>query len=136
VEFYAQTVEARVKWREDLPNDRDQNAIRQFLPQPDDAGSEANTVVSLYLDYFEFLATGINAGIYDFETIAHLAGPRLVKAYRNYQPWIEARRELFEEDSLYGEWLQLVVRLEEAGPAGSQLGVSRYRDDSSRDSES
>lgn len=130
LEFYADTMHGRVSWRQNLPDDRDPVALAAFLPDPADLSDETNKLVSEYLNYFESLATGVNLGIYDLNTIDHLAGPRLIETYRNYLPWIEGRRTAFDQRVLYAEWEVLVdtlVRRRREHPVRGEAGdVERW----------
>lgn len=113
LEFYAGTMQGRVNWRQCLPDDRDGDAIAAFVQDPADLTHPTNKLVSEYLNYFESLATGVNLRIYDLDTIDHIAGPRLIATYRNYLPWIEGRRAVYNQRVLYSEWELLVATLVE-----------------------
>jgi len=113
LEFYAETMERRIEWREVLPNDRDAEAVAAFVPVPSDTADPANKLLGDYLNYYELIAIGVNLGILDFETIYRVAGTRLIAAFDNYRGWIEGRREYFGSPALFCELEVLTDQLRE-----------------------
>lgn len=119
LEFWTGTLEKRDQWRSVLPDDRSEKAIAAFLPDAGELTNDTNKTIAAYLNYFEAMATGIYLGIYDIETIDYLAGPRIIKLFDNYRPWIVARRSAFDEPTLFVEFellATIIRRRREAQP--------------------
>jgi hypothetical protein len=112
--FYMTTIEQRARLKETLPEDWDTERIREFigraLSEEDDAQLKC---ISDYLAYFEVLAVGVGADIYDIEVLHSIAQGRLRNIARNYRPYIKAMRERTGLPTLYLELEWLAERLAE-----------------------
>ncbi len=130
VNFYMTTIEQRARLKATLPEDWDADGIGEFikgaLSKDDDAHQKC---ISDYLAYFEVLAVGIGANIYDIEVLYTIAEGRLLNIYRNYQPYIQAMREKTGLATLYIELEWLAERLKEMGKTMPDYRVFAERGD-------
>lgn len=104
IEFYATTLEARERFKHELPEDRDAQAIRTLISTPDAHQGETFHVLREYLSLFELLATGVNSEVFDVNVMTDIAGGRLLAIRDNYWPWIEERKRITESPLLYSEF--------------------------------
>jgi Domain of unknown function (DUF4760) len=130
VNFYMTTIEQRARLKETLPEDWDADGIGGFiksaLSKDDDAQQKC---ISDYLAYFEVLAVGVGANIYDIEVLYTIAEGRLLNISRNYQPYIQAMREKTGLATLYIELEWLAERLTEMGKTMPDYRVFAERGD-------
>jgi hypothetical protein len=130
VNFYMTTIEQRARLKETLPEDWDTEGIADFIS---DAFSKDDDVklkiISDYLAYFEVLAVGIGADIYDIEVLYTIAEGRLLNISRNYRPYVKTMRERTGLATLYIEFEWLAGRLTEMGKAMPDYRVFADRGD-------
>ncbi len=114
VGFYMTTIVERARLKETLPEDWDTERIGQFISGAlSEDHDEQLKCISDYLAYFEVLAVGIGANIYDIEVLFTIAEGRLLNIARNYQPYIQTMRERTGLGTLYIEFEWLAGRLTE-----------------------
>lgn len=107
LEFFTETMDKRVEWRKTFPNEFDASAVAAFAPDPANDGDRLNVEVAEYLGHYEDLAAGVALGIFDIDTVDRLAGPRLIRAFRAWQPWINGLRVHLDRPTSYIEWESL-----------------------------
>ncbi len=61
-----------------------------------------------YLGYLEYLAAGVNMGIFDAEVVSRTIGGRIVRANAMFGEWIHAERERLDNPGVYIE-LELLI---------------------------
>ncbi len=96
-----------------MPEFHDQEAWREFAGRPNEKDLEANVLIGEWLDMIEDLASGVNLGVYDLQVVDRLIGNRVMRGWRNLEPWVEARREFKRQPTLYCEFEELAYRLYE-----------------------
>lgn len=118
------TIEQRARLKETLPEDWDTERIGEFISRAlsDDDDAQLKRI-SDYLAYFEVLAVGVGANIYDIEILYSIAEGRLRNIARNYQPYIRAMREKLDLATLYVELEWLAARLTDMHKATRDLGT-------------
>jgi hypothetical protein len=97
-----------------LPNDRDIEAVRAFCPAPDAVDDPRFQVIIAHLNYFENLAVGAEHDIYCPKVIDSLVGGRLVAAWVAYEPFIQGRRQLLGASSVWSGFETLAGQLRPA----------------------
>jgi hypothetical protein len=100
------TIERRERYKAILPSDRDKVAINAMIAEAV-ADPIKDHAIRDYMNYYEMVATGVNAGVLDIEVIARFAGNSLINAWNNYLPWIVRERQRYQTDSLSCEFEQL-----------------------------
>lgn len=114
--FMATSLEKRSEWRDKLPDDRDREGIAAFIADcmPTQGGKNAEKTkdISGYLAHHEDIATGVQLGVFDIDTVDLLMGPRLVSTFRNWEVWIKDYRIACDEHVLYIEWECVVEAIE------------------------
>lgn len=130
VNFYMTTIEQRARLKATLPEDWDADGIGDFIEGALSKGDDAQQkCISDYLAYFEVLAVGIGANIYDIEVLYTIAEGRLLNIFRNYQPYIQTMREKTGLATLYIELEWLAERLKEMGKTMPDYRVFAERGD-------
>lgn len=67
--------------------------------------------ISRYLGRLERLAVGINSGIYDFKTLDKMCGQYLIERYKQFENYINEKRESGVYPYCYKEFQKLVERI-------------------------
>jgi hypothetical protein len=130
IDFYMTTIEQRARLKETLPEDWDTERIETFINSAFSREHDAQLkCISDYLAYFEVLAVGIGANIYDLEVLFTIAEGRLLQVSRNYQPYVKAMREKTGLATLYIEFQWLAERLLEMREAMPDYRVFADRGD-------
>lgn len=108
IDFYRTTLDKRVSLRESLPDDRDAAGVADLVAEAIEKDeSDSAHAITDYLTYFEMLATGANAGVFDIDIVERLAGTRILAIVANYKSWIEFRRAKYSQPKLYQELVTL-----------------------------
>lgn len=79
----------------------------------ENVSEESITKIIPYLNKLEYLAVGVNEGVFDFQTMNRLAGVRLVRIYKTFQPYIENRRNEIDYPTLYSDFVNLAKKIME-----------------------
>jgi hypothetical protein len=111
ISAYLESFDDRKSIQDQLPRDRDIEAVRLFCPDPKDTANPRFSLIAAHLNYFETLSTGVNIGAYDFDVISRLAGGRVIAAWNAYEPFIQARRSIVDSPELWSEFETLSTRL-------------------------
>lgn len=90
-----------------LPELHDFEACRAYAANPLDLDSKANREIVHWIEMMEDLATGVNIEVYDRMVVERLIGPRVMRGWRNFAPWVYTRRALKQQDTLYCEFERL-----------------------------
>ncbi|MFJ1454795.1 DUF4760 domain-containing protein [Nocardia sp. N2S4-5] len=64
-----------------------------------------------YFANLEYLAAGVNMGIFDEEVVTRTMGGRIIRAYSMFRHWMAAERSRLDNPAVYDELDQLVERL-------------------------
>ena len=110
VEFYAATHARRVEFAKELENWSE-------LESPEDislatvADLRLRQLVVDYMNYYEFLALGVNMATYDYDTVRRLARGRIIYLVDGYRAYIDASRERDDNPRLWVELEALAERL-------------------------
>lgn len=105
VEFYAATHSRRIDFARRLEDWTD-------IDTPEEISLAARTddrlrrAVNDYLNYYEFLALGVNMATYDYDTIRGLARGRMVYLADSYRDYIERARQ---RNNNAGLWVELEI---------------------------
>jgi hypothetical protein len=91
-----------------LASDKDARTFAHDDKQGTDEAKHLRDV----LNYLEYVALGIELGIYDEETIKRLQFTTIMRAWRHTQDYVHKRRELKQQPTLYQELQALVQRRE------------------------
>ena len=130
VAFYMTTLEQRARLKSILPEDWDTERICKFISSALSEDHDAQLkCISDYLAYFEVLAVGVGANIYDIEVLYTIAEGRLRNIARNYQPYIKTMRERTGLATLYVEFEWLAERLAEMHKAMPDYRIFADRGD-------
>lgn len=108
ITIYLETLDSRRRIKgEELPDDRDEEAIAAFIAELIEAEKEGREreeriasrrhALTQYLNFWEAVALGVEQGVFDLDTLNKQAGGHIASLWCNYQPWVESREEKFGE---------------------------------------
>ena len=115
MQFFADTLDIRRTMPLDLPEDRDQAGIARLIKRvqgdSDDARRE-RALLNEYLAWWELTASSINdeVQVFDPRLLELFAIGRLNAVWTNYEPFVQAERQLYGEPGLYKELENLAKR--------------------------
>lgn len=112
MQFYTMTLGSRQKLKTRLPPDRDSVAIDSFIRAAETEPTKLD-VFRTHLSYYEMLATGVLAGVFDEDIVNRFGGGPIIAAWVNYESWVKARRLEFEAPNMFEELELLAQRLAE-----------------------
>jgi hypothetical protein len=109
LEFVASTLDRRIGFLEEIPSVKDPEATKNFIRQlPTDPA--ASKSIFAFLNYQEYVASGVNEGILDIDVIDRMAGTTIMKTQEGYGDFIAKKRESDNHPTLYAE-LQKLAKL-------------------------
>jgi hypothetical protein len=111
IDFYAVTLDKMAELRAVLPYDRDEAGVQDMLSRVKGEDDQVGKAITEYLSLFELLATGVRTGVFDLSVLERAAGGRIRAIASHYRPWIQQRRELFDNPHLYEELEQLASEI-------------------------
>lgn len=85
--------------------------IARFLKKASVNGSSQFNALRNYLNYLEDLAVGVNLGLFDLEILSRTIGPRMIRAWESYSPWIERERVSLKFPGLCSDLEQCVATI-------------------------
>jgi hypothetical protein len=107
VDAYNATQHYRQSLTGPLPDDWDDEAVREFLDSIRGGDVKSMSILHDYLSHLETFSVAVSAGVYDIEVLDSLCGPRLIHVMKNYCDYIHERRALIKYAGYCGEleWL-------------------------------
>jgi uncharacterized protein DUF4760 len=106
LDFMAATLDRRHQLHAKVPDETDRAATAQFL----DSLKQSNTPPRFlfdYLNYYEVIAAGVNDGTLDLDIVDRTSGSTIRRIADTYRQFIEKRRQVNDQPTLYCELLAL-----------------------------
>jgi hypothetical protein len=116
LEFLAATIERKQEFVKVLPHELDFRRVSRFKNKLRKS-EDARRLLWNYLNYFEAIATGVNSGIYDLETVSRIDGSTIVRVFETYKDIISNSRRVDDNPGMYIEMEILAVQLRKAKAA-------------------
>ncbi|MCW5950826.1 MAG: DUF4760 domain-containing protein [Propionibacteriaceae bacterium] len=121
--MYTNTFDIRTVSGKQLPNDRDEDKIRELIlslmDPPADADpsvrrelSRTQAKIRNYLNHWEAIAVAVEHEVIDEGVIRALTQGRVRAIWANYRPYVEWRREITGSNTLWVELEWLAARWE------------------------
>ncbi|WP_433221418.1 DUF4760 domain-containing protein [Dactylosporangium sp. CS-047395] len=111
LEHLAATMEHRRLVSSEVPSDTDIQAVKQFTRDAD-SNSPRGRLLRNYLNFYEDLAAGINAEVFDIEVVARTSGTIIVRVFDAYKDFIDRVRQATGHNLAYVEMEYLAQALE------------------------
>lgn len=109
LDYYNQSFGERRSLSSSLPTLSDVQGITESIQRATAGDIATSESIRSMLAYYETLATGVNIGIYDMETIDRLAGSRLTRILDSWLPYIRWARAARQNPLAYCEFEQMVA---------------------------
>ena len=97
--------------------------VAKFLLKASVNGSPEFKALRNYLNYLEDLAVGVNLELFDLPILSRTIGPRMVRAWESYSPWIKEERRSLKFPKLCSDLEVCVIKIQEfRGEAPKEIG--------------
>jgi uncharacterized protein YajQ (UPF0234 family) len=112
LEFLATTLERRYDLRNKVPSEVNVAEVKQFI-EIARADTATMKILYEYLNYWELLASGVNAGILDVEVVNASSGTSVINIWKAYHELTKQIRTTEKHPTLYKEIQELATTLQE-----------------------
>ncbi|GEM_PF-6991990 len=112
LDFISATLERRLRFQQEIPSVKDPEATLNFIRLAKTDEAAAKSILG-FLNYYEYIAAGVNAGILDIDVIDSTMGTTVMRCQEGYVDFVAEVRERDSHPTLYEELDALAKLLRE-----------------------